>query len=107
MWWLYLVIAIVACIVVFFAVIIIRTLRFKPQGEIKVSNEKIEFDEEKAVSNLQELVRCKTVSYYDHSKEDNAEFEKLIAKLPILYPNVSKNCKFTRFEDRGIMFKWE
>ena len=90
----------------FVAVLLIRAANFKPRPGPAVSGEEIVFDKDKAVSNLQALVRCKTVSYRDHSLEDDAEFEKLIAMLPDLYPNVFRTCEFTRMPDRGLLFKW-
>lgn len=89
------------------AVIIIRTLNFKPKAQPLVSNEEIDFNKDKAVESLRELVRCKTVSYRDSSLEDNAEFEKLISLLPKLYPNVFKTCSFDILEDRALLFKWK
>ncbi len=100
MWWLIPVFIVVA----FFAVLIIRTINFKPRKQIDIINTEETFDKEKAVKNLQELVRCKTVSYRDSSLEDDAEFQKLIDKLPKLYPNVFKHCEFTKLEDRGLLF---
>ncbi len=91
----------------FIAVIIIRTINFKPKAAPTISSEEISFDTDKAVADLRELVRCKTVSYADSSLEDNAEFEKLIAKLPYLYPNVFSTCSFTELSDRALLFKWE
>ncbi|MGM9666288.1 MAG: peptidase M20, partial [Eubacteriales bacterium] len=105
--WLYAVIALAALLVLFLAVVLIRTANFKPKKNVKVIEEEEAFDGERAVENLRELIRCKTVSYKDHSLEDDAEFEKLIAKLPELYPNVFKTCTFTRMEDRALLFKWE
>ena len=97
---------ILALICVFFAVILIRTLNFKPKAGPAVSEEEIVFDKDKAVASLQALVRCKTISYHDSALEDNEEFEKLVAMLPELYPNVFKACEFTRMPDRGLLFKW-
>ena len=96
----------VGIIAAFFAVVLVRTLNFKPKAQPATSDEKVEFDHDGAVSALAELVKCKTVSYYDHSKEDDAEFEKLIAKLPELYPNVLNTCDFRQLPDRGLLFKW-
>ncbi len=96
-----------AAIVIFLAVIIIRALAFKPKAQPAIDETPIEFDREKAAQNLIELVKCKTVSYRDSSLEDDGEFEKLISLLPELYPNVNKVCQFTRFEDRGLLFKWQ
>ena len=92
---------------VLIAVIIIRTLNFKPKAQPLVSNEEIDFNKDKAVESLRELVRCKTVSYRDSSLEDNTEFEKLISLLPKLYPNVFKTCSFDILEDRALLFEWK
>ena len=99
----YLILGLVA---VFFAVILIRTLNFKPKAQPEVSQEAVFFDKDAAVDALAQLIRCKTISYSDHSLEDDAEFEKLIGLLPTLYPNVFKTCSFDRLPDRGLLFKW-
>ncbi len=94
-------------IIVFLAVIIIRAIAFKPKAQPKADTTPVDFDQEAAVESLRELVRCRTVSYMDPSLEDDAEFEKLIAKLPSLYPHVFKVCEFTRLPDRGLLFRWK
>jgi carboxypeptidase PM20D1 len=96
-----------AALVIFIAVLVIRAAAFKPKAQPEVDTSEVCFDKEKAVRDLSELVRCKTVSYRDPSLEDDAEFEKLIALLPSLYPNVNKVCEFTRLENRGLLFRWE
>ena len=97
-------------LIVFLAVIIIRALAFKPKAQ-PVADERepaaVEFDEAAAVESLRRLVRCKTVSYMDPSLEDDAEFEKLIEGLPVLYPHVFEACEFTRFPHRGLLFRWK
>ena len=97
---------ILAVIILLAAVVSARTLAFKPAAQTWPEREEVKFDSDAAVSALQQLVRCKTVSYYDHSLEDDAEFEKLIALLPGLYPGVFKACEFMRLEDRALLFKW-
>jgi len=104
---LYALIALAVVLVALLLVIIIRTLNFKPKSSVKVSLEKINFDGDRAVENLRELVRCKTVSYKDSSLEDNAEFEKLIEKLPKLYPKMFEKCSLLKLPDRALLFKWE
>ena len=104
MWWL---LSIPAVIVIFLAVIIIRALNFSPKAGARVFEHEEKFDGDKAVNNLCELVKCKTVSYRDSSLEDNAEFEKFIALLPSLYPNVFKACTFDQLPDRALLFKWK
>jgi hypothetical protein len=94
-------------IVLFLAVVILRTLTFKPKKLEEVDKTEEIFDKDKAISNLQTLIKFKTVSYRDSSLEDDSEFEGLIAKLPELYPNVFEKCEFMRFENRGLLFKWK
>ncbi len=94
-------------LIIFLLVIFIRALAFKPKNNVKIIDDKIIFDKDKAVSNLQELIKFKTVSYKDSSLEDEKEFEGLIKKLPNLYPFVFKTCEFLRFEDRAILLKWK
>ena len=94
-------------VVLFLAVILIRTLLFRPGKEIPPEADTPAFDGDSAIDALSRLIRCKTVSYYDHALEDDAEFEKLIGLLPQLYPDIWKACTFQRFPDRGILFHWK
>ena len=94
-------------VALFLAVLIIRTLNFKPKENAKVIDEEITFDEDKAVEALRTLVRFKTVSYKDSSLEDDAEFEALLNSLPTLYPNVYKVCTQTLLDDRAVLILWQ
>ena len=98
---------ILAVVVIFLAVVLIRTAAFKPAAEPEKVYEDVEFDRDGAADRLAQLVRCKTVSFDDHSKEDDAEFEKLISLLPQLYPNVFRTCEFMQLKDRGLLFHWK
>lgn len=94
-------------LVLFLAVIIIRTLAFNPKDGVRINDEEISFDKEKAVKNLQTLVKFKTVSYYEKQKEDESAFRGFIDALPTLFPNVFKVCSFEELEDRALLFKWK
>ncbi len=94
-------------IFVFLAVILLRGAVFRPKGQVRVSEEKIEVDQDRIIENLRQLVRCKTVSYRDPAREDDGEFEKLIDLLPVLYPTVWETCTLSRFEGRGLLFRWK
>ena len=98
---------ILGLVLVFLAVLVIRALMFQPIPQPKLDAEPTHFEKDAAVSALQQLVRCKTVSNVDPSLEDDAEFEKLIHLLPELYPDILKVCTFTRFPDRGLLFHWK
>ena len=106
---LYILWAILILLCAFIAIVLIRTLRFKPTAGLTptlLEGEEV-FDKDGAVSSLQALVRCKTISNSDPSLEDDGEFEKLIDLLPQLYPNVWKTCEFRRMPDRGLLFHWK
>lgn len=95
-----------AAIALLIAVVLVRTLRFQQKPQPPVDEHPVTLDGERIVSALQQLVRCKTVSYYQHEREDDAEFDKLIDLLPTLYPTVFKTCSLTRLPDRALLFRW-
>ena len=97
---------ILAAFLLFIAVIAVRTVRFTPKPQPEVSDDTFPFDRDAAVDALAQLVRCKTVSYNDHSLEDDGEFEKLISLLPTLYPRVFEVCSMDRLPDRGLLVRW-
>ena len=99
-------IVIAALVVVFLAVVTVRTLRFTPKPQPELSREEVRFDRDAAVDALAQLVRCKTVSYNDHSLEDESEFQKLISLLPRLYPDVMETCEFRQLPDRALLLRW-
>ncbi len=103
----YFILALITVIAILLAIIIIRTLCFKPKTSVNAEYTEISFDSDKAVEDLRKLIRCKTVSYNDSSLEDDNEFQKLIDLLPELYPNVFKICDFKKLPDRALLFKWE
>ena len=87
-------------LVLFVAVIAVRTIRFTPKPQPAVSEETFELNEDEVIDALAKLVRCKTISYNDKSLEEDAEFEKLISLLPGLYPKVFATCSFDQLPDR-------
>ena len=97
---------ILAILVVFLIVILLRAAAFKTRPEETTEPESVEFDRESAVRSLASLIRCKTVSYEDAEKEDDAEFARLISLLPELYPNVTKICELQRFPGRALLYRW-
>ncbi len=94
-------------LVLFLAVIFIRTLMFVPKEKARNIPKEVSFDKDAAIEALATLVRCKTISRYSHDEEDDAEFEKLVSSLPTLYPKVFALCEFKKFDDRGLLFRWK
>lgn len=106
-WYLWLIAAIAALIVLFLAVLIGRAIAFKPRREQAYGADEAACDAEKAVRDLREMVRCKTVSDTDESKEENAEFEKFEALLPEMFPSVYAACEYKKLGKRSLLFRWK
>ena len=98
---------VLAIIVALLAVILVRTAKFKPLPEEKAVSGDVDFDRDAAENALAELIRCRTVSNENHELEDDKEFEKLIGKLPVLYPHVIETCPLQRMDDRALLFHWK
>ena len=103
--WIFL--ALLALLLAFLAVILIRAARFKPPVQETAPREEVDFDRDAVIRALGELVQCKTISRYTHEDEDDAEFEKLIALLPELYPHVFATCTLQKMPERGLLFRWQ
>ena len=98
---------ILGIVLIFLAVLLVRTLGFTPKAQPAQDLTPVEFDKDAAVTALQKLVQCKTISYNDHTLEDKAEFRKLIGMLPELYPAVFATCTFQELPDWGLLLRWE
>ena len=96
-----------AALVVFVAVLLLRALSFKPEAQSPVSASEEVLDGDKAVRDLQALIRCKTVSYRDKALEDEKEFARLEALLPELFPHVHAVCAFEKPGPRSLLFSWK
>ena len=90
----------------FVAVLLFRALVFKPKAQPVTDATAVEFDRDTAITNLQKLVQCKTISNVDPALEDDGEFKKLIAMLPEMYPAVFDACSMQQLPDRGLLFRW-
>jgi len=93
-------------IVGFLLVLVIRALCFKPKAQRPVDESQVSFEQDAAVTALQKLVQCKTVSYNDPALEDDGEFGKLIDLLPGLYPKVFEACTLQKLPGRALLFRW-
>ncbi|MBQ9081632.1 MAG: M20/M25/M40 family metallo-hydrolase [Clostridia bacterium] len=106
-WYHYLLIVVGVVLAALITVVLIRTAMFRPQAEAPIEDFPVTCNEEKAVYALQQMIRCKTVSYVDESREDDAEFDKFYALLPQIFPNVYKTCEFQKLTKRSILFRWK
>lgn len=98
---------VLAAIVIFVAVLVLRAVLFTPKKQAVTEKTEESFDKEITISRLTKLIRFKTVSYRDSSLEDDKEFSAFLDELPKLYPNVFKACEYTELENRALLFHWK
>ena len=97
-WWILLLL-----VAAFVAVILIRTIRFRPAAEEPAPELPAPIDAQHAADSLSAMIRCRTVSYYDKSKIDEGEFDRFRALLDERYPLVAENCEKKRIET-GVLY---
>ena len=69
-------IVIAVLLVTLIAIVLIRTLAFRVRPVSYSARDEIEINEEKALADLAEMIKIKTVSSRVKSEEDDAEFDK-------------------------------
>lgn len=95
---------ILAVIVAFVAVILIRTLRFKPAPIQPEPSQDIELDREKIVTDMVDMIRCQTISSRDESEIDWAEFGKFRILLNERFPKIRAACHIELISKSGILY---
>lgn len=93
--------------VLFLTVLLVRAVMYKPEKELVPSGEEVVLDEAKIVADMQQLIRCKTISYNNEELVDKAEFDKFQKLLPTLYPKVHETCELLHIGVNGLMYHWK
>ncbi len=96
--------ALAALVLALLAVIVIRALRFQPKSTANAAPGAAIVDEQAAIDHLAEMIRCKTVSYYEDERIDKAEFQKFRALLKKLYPTVFSRSVYEEIGPSGLLF---
>jgi carboxypeptidase PM20D1 len=97
LWWILLAIA------AFLLVLIVRALRFSPAPQPQKEPVEAPIDARRVQDDLAQMIRCRTVSYYDKEKIDESEFERFRTLLQTLYPRLSAACTRHRIET-GVLY---
>lgn len=96
-----------AVVVIFIAIILIRTLMFTPEKNDNKAPYPVFVNCEKASHDLGEMIKCKTISHRDASLDDEREFERFEKLLPELFPGVYAKCSFEKVGNRGLLLRWK
>lgn len=66
--------------------------------------EDIILNKEKIISDMQDMIRCRTVSYRDENLVEKGEFERFENLLKERFPLIKKNSVFRKISKTGLMF---
>ncbi|MDD4111807.1 MAG: M20/M25/M40 family metallo-hydrolase [Herbinix sp.] len=95
---------ILGILLAFIAIILVRAVLYKPFEEPDKFVDEINVDREKIITDMVEMIRCKTVSYYSSEKIDWNEFWKFQQLLQERYPQIHKKCTFEKIGKTGLLY---
>ena len=98
---------VLGALVAFVAFLVVRGMLFRPEAIEREKVEPVHINVDKAVSDLSEMIRCRTISDKCKENEDEAEFKRFKALLPTLFPSVFEKCAYEDVSDRAILIRWE
>lgn len=81
-----------------------RAALFTPRPSSSVKGEDISVDKDKIVSDMSDMIRCKTVSNRDFDLEDKAEFEKFRRLLIDRFPTFHTSCTLHRLGRNCLLY---
>ena len=93
-----------AMVILFILVLVVRTWKFRPKEQKVVEMEKIPVDEEKIVNDMVSMIQCKTISYKDESLIDWKEFEKFQNLLVERFPLIHEKATLEKLGTTGLLY---
>ena len=100
----YVLYALLGLLVLFLAVILTRAALFRPRPQTPVESVEVTVDEQKVTADLQDMIRCRTVSYRDHSREEAAEFDRFRALLVERFPRIHSAATLHHIGRNGLLY---
>ncbi|MGN1147104.1 MAG: M20 family peptidase [Lachnospiraceae bacterium] len=100
----FLVAAVLILIALFLIVILVRAAMYKPYPQPELLPGEVSLSREKIVSDMQEMIRCKTVSHSDEALTDFTEFEKFRTLLEERFPLIHKTATKTLIGKTGVLY---
>ena len=91
-------------VLLFAAVVLYRTIRFQPLPQEPVADVPVSVDRDRVIRNMQDMIRCCTVSNMDPAQVDWAEFEKFQQLLQERYPLVHRACTLRKIGPTGLLY---
>jgi len=93
-----------AALAALIAVVVIRTLKFTPKPEAPVKSMPVAVNRDKVIRDMQDMIRCRTVSHADESLTDFAEFDRFHALLVERFPLVHRAAALEHVGRTGLLY---
>ena len=103
----YIIGAVLVLLVVFVAILLVRTLLFVPRELPPVQQDTITVDREKIVNDMISMIQCKTVSNRDDALVDWGEYTKFQELLRERFPLVHQHCTLEHVGKTGLLYHWQ
>lgn len=100
----YIGLAILILLIIWAAIILVRAAMFKPYPEPEVLPGEVHVNRDKIIADMQEMIRCKTVSHSDKSLTDFAEFEKFRVLLEEKFPLIHQHATKQLIGKTGVLY---
>lgn len=97
--------AILLLLIIFIAVILIRAVLFNPYPQPEFLPGEVHLNREKIITDMQEMIRCRTISYSDESLNDQEEFEKFRKVLTDRFPLVQQHAEKHLIGKSGVLYR--
>lgn len=104
---MFILLGIAAIVIIFLIILVVRAILFVPHEEFVPLYSNVAVNREKAVADLCEMIRCKTVSYSDPELIDEREFKRFQETLPELFPLVHGICPREFIGKNGLLYYWK
>ena len=96
--------ALLGLLLVFVAVLLVRTFRFRPAQTPTIDPHPVTLDRDKIIADMADMVRCKTVSCRNHDEEDTGEFDKFRNLLQERFPRIHTAATLQRIGRNGLLY---
>lgn len=95
---------VLALLLAFVALLVIRALRFVPEKQSATSAPDIQVDENRLAEHLSKMLQVPTVSYTEAGRADAQAFERFRELLKTLYPKLHQQAPPERVGENGLLF---
>lgn len=93
-----------AAVLIFFMIMVMRAILFRPHEMVRAEAEPITLDKDKIIADMTAMIRCRTVSDKDETQIDFREFTRFQELLKERFPLVHRECALEKIGKTGLLY---